>query len=242
MNFKNYFSVAKNEIKKNCIICQSFDLPLFSCVSKNGLFVKTAQIENATVIVLKNNFLAGDAVLRLEDSPCKNIIVFGSCGGCGNVKIGDLLTIDKAYNFESFTDMLENATALQTRSFCDNAIFPRYKTITRQTADNKSNLTVYGDFAAEKIIKTNSACVSSLILEQNYIQFFKRNEICAIDMESSIIMSAANKIGANVLCLFYVSDVVETPLGAVLKRSEKQKIDAARKKAATIILNLIKNY
>ncbi|MDR2191551.1 MAG: hypothetical protein LBO62_01545 [Endomicrobium sp.] len=235
MDFKSYFAAAKDEIKKTCIICQSFDLPLFSSVSKNGLFVKTAQIKNATVVVLKNNFLAGDAVLRLKGSSCENIILFGGCGGCGNVNIGDLLTIDKAYNFESFTDMLKNRTISQTAAFSGSAEF------SRRNGAKEFTPAFCEKFKTAKIVKTNSACVSSLVLEQNYTQFFKRNGICAIDMESSIVFSAANEIGAGVLCLFYVSDIVETPLGVLLKSGERQKIAAARKKAAALILDAL-NY
>jgi len=215
MDFKNFFAIAKNEIRETCIICQGFDLPLFSKTAKNGLFVKTAQMENATIIALKNNFLAGDAVLHLKGSSCKNIILFGSCGGCGNVNIGDLLTIDKAYNFESFTDMLEKN---KKPSFRSCIAFP----------DNG-------------ILTTNSACVSSLLLEKDYIGFFKQNKISAIDMESSVIASAANEIGAQVSCLFYVSDLVEAPFGAVLKNSEKQRISEARKKTAETIKRQVKS-
>ena len=215
MDFKDYFAIAKDEIRETCIICQGFDLPLFSKTAKNGLFVKTAQIENATIIALKNNFLAGDAVLRLKGSLCKNIILFGSCGGCGNVSIGDLLTINKAYNLESFTDMLEKN---RKPSFRSCAVFPH-----------------------NSILTTNSACVSSLLLEKDYIDFFKQNEISAIDMESSIIVSAANEIGAQVSCLFYVSDFIEAPFGAVLKNSEKQRVSEARKKATEIIKRQVKS-
>ena len=37
--------------------------------------------------------LLGDAVLYLKEAPCKNLILFGSCGAVeegGNFKIGDL--------------------------------------------------------------------------------------------------------------------------------------------------------
>jgi purine-nucleoside phosphorylase len=204
---------------KTCIICQTSDLALFSDKSENEIFYKTAETQNAAVIALKNNFLAGDAVLRLKGSPCKNIILFGSCGGCGNVNIGDMLAINKAYNFESFTDMLGND--------CASLSFPKSVTGNPPLA-----------FGSENIISTNSACVSSLVLEKKYIDFFKASKIGAVDMESSIVISAANAIGANVLCLFYVSDSVEEPFGSTLNNDEKIKIGKARKKLSEIVLRL----
>jgi purine-nucleoside phosphorylase len=205
-----------NTHKKNCIICQTSDLSLFARKSENSAFYKTAEIENAALIALKNNFLAGDAVLRLKDSSCKNVILFGSCGGRANVNIGDMLIIDKAYNFESFTNMLDKALS---------SLKPvgRYETKA---------------LALDKLIKTNSACVSSLILERDNIDFFKANAIGAVDMESSIVLSAAKAIGAKAFCLFYVSDRIEEPFGSVLKNDEKANIGKARKKLSEIVLRL----
>ncbi|MDR3112945.1 MAG: hypothetical protein LBU09_01035 [Endomicrobium sp.] len=212
---------------KTCIICQTSDLALFSDKSENENFYKTAETENAAVIALKNNFLAGDAVLQLKNSPCKNIILFGSCGGCADVNIGDMLAIDKAYDFESFTDMLENDPSLPfSKSLIENPPFKRYNAIP------PAKTSVYG------IISTNSACVSSLILERNYIDFFKANEIRAVDMESSIVLSAAKAIRAKAFCLFYVSDLVEKPFGCALKNEEKARVGKARKKLSEIVLRL----
>ena len=71
MDFKTFFGTDRKNIKQNCIICQSYDLSLFSNEVSNGLFVKSANTDNATIIALKNNFLAGDAVLFLKNTNCK---------------------------------------------------------------------------------------------------------------------------------------------------------------------------
>jgi hypothetical protein len=66
MNFKTFFGIEEKDVKHNCIVCQNYDLSLFSDKTSDGLFAKCAIIENVTIISLKNNFLAGDAVLYLK--------------------------------------------------------------------------------------------------------------------------------------------------------------------------------
>ena len=220
MKFKEYFGTEPSDIKKTCILCQNYDMPLFSDSSANGFFVKSADAGSATVIALKNNFLAGDTVLYLKETKCENIILFGSCGGCGNVESGDLLMIEKAYNYESFSKML---------SYDEN---PGYISSGEGLLRSFYSQNAYSD-----LIKTNSACVSSLLLEAKYINFFKKNDINAVDMESSIVFSAAKDINAAVLCLMYVADHIENnPVGEILAEKTKKKIASARKKLAQMIL------
>ena len=223
MEFKNFFGVPHGSIKQNCVICQSYDLSLFADSCANGFFVKTANAGRATVIALKNNFLAGDAVLYLKNTACKNIFLFGSCGGCGDVESGDLMMIDKAYNFESFSKML---------SFDANPEF--------SASSQELTAEFYKKNPYEDLIKTNSACVSSLMLEASYIGWFKENGVCAIDMESSVVFSAAKKIGAQAACFMYAADHIEkNPAGKILQDAAKKKISSARKKLAAMITDFI---
>jgi purine-nucleoside phosphorylase len=220
MNFKTFFGNDEQSIKRNCIICQNFDISLFSNEVSDGLFVKSANIKTATIIALKNNFLAGDAVLRLKDSPCENIFVFGSCGGYGKVSYGDLVIIDKAYNLESFSDMLN---------------FKNQVKYYQSSTDLSANF--YTKNIQKKLISTNSACVSSLYLETKFLDWFKEKEISAVDMETSIILSASNNIGCKSVCLMYVSDIVSTNATLFLQeKSIKQKVLFSRKSLAEMIL------
>ncbi|MDR1695490.1 MAG: hypothetical protein LBR69_02505 [Endomicrobium sp.] len=223
MEFKEYFGTAPEEVKETCIICQSFDAPLFARETANGFFVKTANAKNATVIALKNNFLAGDTVLYLKETKCKKIFLFGSCGGCGDVESGDLLIIGKAYNLESFSSMLAFDEDVKHKEFSGD-LFSAF----------------YAKYPYEDLIKTNSACVSSLLLENKRVNFFKEKEICAVDMESSIVLSAANEIGADAVCLMYVADHIEkNPIGNRLEENVKSKISSSRKKLAKMISDFI---
>jgi purine-nucleoside phosphorylase len=223
MEFKNFFAMTPQNVKRDCIICQSYDLPLFAEDASNGFFVKTADAGKATVIALKNNFLAGDAVLYLKNTACKNIFLFGSCGGCGDVESGDLMIINKAYNFESFSKMV---------SFDANPDFCM--------SSQELTAAFYEKNLYEDLIKTNSACVSSLLLESKYISWFKKNGICALDMESSIVFSAAKEIGAQAACFMYAADHIEkNPIGEMPEENSKKRISSARKKLARLITDFI---
>ncbi|MCL2143915.1 MAG: hypothetical protein FWH43_00245 [Endomicrobia bacterium] len=223
MEFKNFFGTLSGNIKQNCIICQSCDLSLFSNNAANGFFVKTADAANATIIALKNNFLAGDAVLYLKKTACKNIFLFGGCGGCGDIESGDLLIIDKAYNFESFSKMV---------SFDTN---PGYF-----LSSEKLTSAFYKKNLYEDLIKTNSACVSSLLLESKYVKWFKENGVCAVDMESSVVFSAAKEIGVEAACFMYAADHIEkNPYGEISEDNLKKKISSGRKKLARMVTDFI---
>lgn len=198
-------------------------MPLFSKEASNGFFVKTAYTDKVTVIGLKNNFLAGDTVLYLQNSGCKKIYLFGSCGGVGDIESGDIVMIDKAYNFESFSKMV-------TRD-----VNPDFFVSSKELSDK-----FYGKNLYEDLIKTNSACVSSLLLESKYVNWFKENGVCAIDMESSIVFSAAKEIGVQAVCFMYVADHIEkSPFGQTPDEKMRQRISFARKNLARMIMDFI---
>jgi purine-nucleoside phosphorylase len=225
MDFTTFFGIDAKNIKKNCIICQNFDISLFSNKVLNGLFIKSININDITVIALKNNFLAGDTILHLKDSPCENIFVFGSCGGCGKVTYGDLVVIDKAYNLESFSSMLNFKDQVDYYQSSTSLLDRFYKKNMRK-----------------KFIKTNSACVSSLYLESRFLEsrfldWFKENEILVVDMESSIILSASSNIGRKAICLMYVSDIIGQDSAPFLQEQHiKQRVALSRKTLAETIL------
>jgi purine-nucleoside phosphorylase len=146
--------------------------------------------------------------------------LFGSCGEYGDLNRGDLVMIDKAYNLESFSKMLNFDKIVEYYESSKDLLYDFYK----------KNL-------YEDLIKTNSACVSSLALEVNFLDLFKEKEISAIDMESSIILAASQAINRNAACFMYVTDLIGKDI--MLSKEEKsikQRIASSRKKLADILL------
>jgi nucleoside phosphorylase len=217
------------EIKKTCVICPVSDHSLFSKLGKskknNLFFAKIMNYDNVTVISTKNNFLVGDIVLCLRNSECENIILFGSCGGIGDVKIADKLIVKKAFNFESFSEMLE-----MKRN--PDSYYP--STILLENFLSKTKK----DIKQVKCITSNS-----IVLQRTYKDWFDKNKINAVDMECSSVFSAASAINKKAIALFYVTDHVSEASPFETKLDEKQtaKLLAVRQELANSICDFINN-
>jgi len=224
----SYFGIENKNVKKTCVICQASDQSLFSELGPaenfTGLFAKVINYENSTIISTKNNFLVGDIVLYLKDTACENIILFGSCGGAGEVKIGDKLIVKKVFNFESFSEMLE---------------------MKRNPDSYYPSAALVGEFLLKNnkldIQHIKCATTSSLVLEKKYKDWFSKNKINAVDMECSSVFSASCSINKKAIAVFYVTDMVgvNEPFGNDIDQSQKSAILKARQALAKAICNFI---
>ncbi len=217
------------EIRKTCVICPVSDHSLFSGLGKpkrnNLFFAKIMNYDTVTVISTKNNFLVGDIVLCLKNSACENIILFGSCGGIGDVKIADKLIVKKVFNFESFSEMLE-----MKRN--PDSYYP--STILLENFLSKAKK----DIKQVKCITSNS-----IVLQRTYKDWFDKNKINAVDMECSSVFSAASAINKKAIALFYVTDHISeaSPFETELDENQKAKLLAVRQELANTICEFIKN-
>jgi len=215
------------EIKKTCVICPSSDYDLFSSLGNskksNLFFAKIINYDKATIISTKNNFLVGDIVISLKDSVCENIILFGSCGGVGDVKIADKLIVKKVFNFESFSDMLEMKKNPDT-------YYPSTTLLEKFVSKNKKN-----------IIPVRAITTNSIVLQKTYKDWFDKNKVNAIDMECSSVFSATSAINKKAIALFYVTDHISiaTPFETKLDEIQKNKLLKSRQDLAKIICDFI---
>lgn len=228
-DINSYFGIALSEIKKTCIICPVSDAVLFKDLGKakktNGLFTKIANYEKVTIISTKNNFLVGDVVLQLKNTVCENIILFGSCGGSGNVKISDKFIVKKVFNFESFSEMLE-----MKRN--PDVYYPSTVLLNEFLAKNKD----------ETLLKVQCATTNSILLEKMYKDWFDKNKVNAIDMECSSVFSASSSINKKAIALLYVTDHISSePFNEELDETTKAKILNSRKILAKSICEFINN-
>ena len=215
------------EIKKTCIICPVADHSLFEKLGKlrsnNLFFAKIMNYENVTVISTKNNFLVGDIVLCLKNSACENIILFGSCGGVGDVKIADKLIVKKAFNFESFSEMLE-----MKRN--PDSYYPSTILLDNFLSKTKQN-----------IIQVKCVTSNSIVLQRTYKDWFDKNKINAIDMECSSVFSAASAINKKAIALFYVTDHISeaSPFETELDEKQRARLLNTRQELADSICDFI---
>ena len=180
---------------------------------------------NVTVISTKNNFLVGDIVLCLKNSACENVILFGSCGGVGDVKIADKLIVKKAFNFESFSEMLE-----MKRN--PDSYYPSTILLDNFLSKTKQN-----------IIQVKCITSNSIVLQRTYKDWFDKNKINAIDMECSSVFSAASAINKKAIALFYVTDHISeaSPFETELDEKQRTQLLNTRQELADAICDFISN-
>jgi len=225
--FEKYFGILPSAINKNCIICPSPDAGLFtnnasSANVQKGKFVQSINCGFATVISTKYNLLVGDIVLLLGQTKCKNIFLFGSCASAKGQEIGTIQIIEQAYSADSFLQML-NGEPADKSFFADKVLSEKLKN--------------------EIVFVKPATCISvaSLVLEKEYVEGIKKSEISCVDMEASIVFSAAQKVGISAAALFYVTDPFEAQLMYELSQSEKEKLANSRKKLSSALNSFIKN-
>jgi purine-nucleoside phosphorylase len=172
--------------------------------------------------------LVGDAVLYLKETPCQNIILFGSCGLVNEkdgLSIGSLVSPFKCYANDSFTKMLLESDIRPKAFYAHKALLEKFLNANQNT----------------HIRKVTCSTVSSLKLEQDFLGLFKERDIEVVDMECSAFFSAAAFAGLKAIALFYITDIIKkkpfySGLGPVLK----SKLHFSVKNAANLLCEFIK--
>ncbi|MFH1782442.1 MAG: hypothetical protein ABH848_02375 [Candidatus Omnitrophota bacterium] len=230
--FKALFGIEASQVKKTCLL-----MPFILKGMLKELEIKKLEIgklyssgENDLFTVIHTGLgvsLLGDAVLYLKETKCENIILFGSCGLVKKMKdinIGSLVSPDKCYSLESFSEMLLNE---QKKDF--SVFYP--------DKDLLSSLLNKGPHIKE----VTCATVSSLKLEETYIDIFNKNGIEALDMECSALFSAASAAGIKATALFYVTDIIKKlPFYRDMSPEDKRTLYDSIRSSTSILWNFIK--
>jgi purine-nucleoside phosphorylase len=172
--------------------------------------------------------LVGDAVLYLKETPCQNIILFGSCGGVkskGGLSVGSLVTPFKCYSNESFTQMLLGKDAERNIFYANQELFNSFLKVNKNSG----------------LRKVTCSTISSLKLEEEMVDSFIRENIDVVDMECSAFFSASSSAGFKAIALFYVSDIIKIkPFYMNLDPVLKEKLSSSIKKASSLLCEFIK--
>ena len=230
--FETLFGVKESKIKSTCIIMpflkkdilKDFGIKEFS----KGRLYSTGSSELFTLIHTGiSASLTGDAVLYLNNTSCKNIILFGSCGlieSTKDIKLGTLITPLKCLSIESFTEMLSGCNRNWSVSYPDKNMLESFLKTNNQ-----------------HVKKVVCASVGSLNLEEENIDLFRTKGIEAIDMECSAVFAASKHINCRAMTLLYVSDIlIEKPFYMRLNKKEELSINSSIKNAVKILCDFIK--
>lgn len=230
--FETLFGVKESQIKRTCIIMpflkkgilKDFGIKKFL----KGRLYSTGSSELFTLIQTgMGAALTGDAVLYLNSTSCKNIILFGSCGlieSTKDIKLGSLITPLKCLSIESFSEMLSGRNRNWSVSYPDKCLLESFL-----KTNNKY------------VKKAVCASASSLKLEEENINLFREKGIQIVDMECSAVFSAAKHINCRAIALLYVTDVlIEKPFYMKLNKKEELSINSSIKNAVRILCDFIK--
>ena len=221
--FKKLFGIEKSRIKPQCILTPLDEVGLFAGVRPGGRargeYFRVAECRHATLIGTRYSLLAGDCVLGLADTPCRDIYLF-NCGGGIDAGIGTAYSVTKAFDFESFSGMLAGQ---------------------REAACYHADAGLAEEFASFSGLPGGTcATVGSLALEATQLPRFRALGVNCLDMECSAVFAASRKVGKRALALLYVSNSVpDKPWHEQLDRRDVQRLGRARKDLAATLLRFI---
>ena len=161
------------------------------------------------------------APLALAATPCRDIFLFGCCGGIG-LEIGAKLVAVKAFDYGSFPAMLSSG-APAGECLPDGGLSAALKQYCGATVQNGC-----------------CASVSSLALEASRLPDFARLGVNCLEMEAASVFAAAKKTGLRAAAAFYVSNSVpDKPWREFLSEDEVKRLGAARKNMAADLHSFI---
>lgn len=226
--FQKLFAVKPKDIKEDVIITPFLNLEFFSSskgnkINKGFLFeVLTEKYFSVVKTGLGSSFV-GDVVVYLKDTPCKRIYFIGSCGAVSDCKVGELVVVDKAMAWESFSEILGHD--------------PSHFFINAHNQLSRSFLWSNSD-----IKKVNLATLGSLSLQEKVLHSLRKEEIDVVDMEASALFSAIKYFKLSGIALLYVTDVISMrPFFRELSKRDRRIIKESRQRAISLICDFIKN-
>jgi len=205
--------------------------------------VYTLSYQNQPITLVRSGVgapQAGDVVLALGCTPCRQLIFTGSFGGLTeDLTIGDLLTITESVGGDGYSSYLPEGE-LSPNAFLKpakpdagfNGLLEEHAT--RIAAENGVNLHKGRIFSSDTIVA----------------QFFHLDEMreqynCAgIEMETSAVFNCSQVVGIAATALLLVSDVIPTNKNLFSGRTEedRSRYDHVKKSVLSrIILNTFCN-
>ncbi|MCX6353584.1 MAG: hypothetical protein NTZ78_01620 [Candidatus Aureabacteria bacterium] len=229
--FKILFGTEKSAVHRNCVLLpvpsrELSEMLGLSDFSKGKLYA-CAHAKRCTAIRTGiGPAFAGDAVLHLADTPCENIILFGSCGltePVGNLRIGSLVAPTSCYSAESFTELLRG----------DVHSWEMYNS-------NKSLRDLLRQMAGGDLQDATCISIGSLKLQEDKLPLLKEKGIDLLDMECASVFAAAAHIGRRAAALFYITDIVRgQPFYANMSKEDRSSLTRSIRSAATLVCEFI---
>ncbi len=227
--FKDIFGITRSQLRKTCLLVPVLTKDLLKKLDiqdfKRSNFYACGSNEHTTVIhTLMGPSFVGDAVLHLSESPCANLILFGSCGlvqTTPQLNLGSLVTPYESYAMESFSDLLSEEPRDFNSSAADNDFLNKFLYCLRK----------------EEIQAVKCASFGSIALESKHRDYLLKENIQVMDMESAAFFFAAKHTAKKAVALFYVTDIMaDQPAFKPLAEKDKQKVLHSRSHAIDLLV------
>ncbi len=227
--FKALFGVDPDCIKETCVImpfisreaARAFSI---KSLSKGGLY---SVGDNGYFTVIHTGVgptFVGDAALYMAGTPCRDIILFGSCGAAredGRFTIGDAGVVGRALSQDSFTSMLHKKET-------GASLYPE---------PGLSRALSSPGVAREITCLT----VGSLKLEQEYLDFLKDGSIDAVDMEAAPFFAACASVKKRAASVLFATDSLKSlPYYMAMRGANRPRLNEIVRESSKLLCGLIK--
>ncbi len=229
--FRVLFGLDPAAVGENCVLVPFVSKRILRGFGvkelERGLLYSAAPGDLCTVILTRiGAVFAGDAVLHLADTPCREIIFLGTCGllsSNSSRRIGSLVCPSAWYGQESFSRLA--------------------------TGDAEPGPLVYPDRELRRsLLRTagiggeGTAGVSfgSLRLQTRLLPAWRGRGVEVVDLESAAVCAAAAETGIRAVSLLAVSDVVgEQTYYQVFSPADRESLDRALDRAVQSVCRYI---
>jgi purine-nucleoside phosphorylase len=145
--------------------------------------------------------LLGDAVLLLAVSPVKELVFAGSCGGFNDVKVGDILICENAFDGEGFSKYFDEG-------FNMSELFSSGKAISADTGYASRLKEFIAVNSSKSYASGNIFTIGSFMAEESdFVKNIEEKGFSGIELELSAVYSAARAAGLKAAALTVVSDL-----------------------------------
>lgn len=212
--FQTLFGTEEGKIKTTCVLLPFLHKEILRALGvkkiSRGKLYGVGQSKYFTVIHtgMGAPFL-GDAVLYLEETGCRNVILFGACGLVEKkegLKVGSLVSPERCYAGESFSRMLSGSDEEW------EAFHP----------DRELHLMLLKSGTPAGVQEVVDLSVGSIKLQEERLVTLRQSGIEVVDMECAALFAAAAATGLRALALLFVTDIVgEKPYYRKFSAGEK---------------------
>ncbi|HPB68263.1 MAG TPA: hypothetical protein PLT76_05520 [Candidatus Omnitrophota bacterium] len=227
--FKQIFGEDQDAIKPFCLLAPFYNAGLLQAfkiprLKQGWLYACGHNTELTFIHTRMGPAYLGDAVLHLEKTPVRNLVLLGACGAVSikpGMELGAIIIPSGSYAMDSFSSLLAQDMSRVSVHKSDEGLS---ETLWDQNSGPGQRVAAAASFA-------------SFYLETHYQDYLLQQGIDIVDMETAALFQAAALTRKKAAAILYVSDIL--PVSHPFRpwsREEAQVINTASLKAAETVM------